>query len=383
MNARGRLALSQRLARLAALALKELKVVLLDRRARITLVASPLIQLALFGFATTLEVKSIDLGVVDRDGGRVAERVVAALDGSPNVRRLIVYPSEAALGDGIARREIIGGLVLPQRLSADIAAGRGGEVQALLDGRRSNASQIVGGYLDTVVARAGAELAVRAGTAARAPPAPQVLVRHWYNPNLDYLWFTMPSMIAVITAVLVLSVAGQSVAREREFGTYDELMILPLRPWEILLGKVAPAFLAGLANGLLFLAMIPLLYGVPLTGSALLLLLAIVVYTISLVGTGLMISCLANSQQQAFLGMFFVTVPLILLSGYASPVDNMPRWLHPLVAINPSHHMIVISEGIFLKDLPAGLVFGHLWPMIAAAITTFGAALLVFRARSE
>ncbi len=372
-----------RLGRLGALALKELKVVLLDQRARVTLIASPIIQLALFGFATTLEVSSIEIGLVDRDGGRVAEQLVAALDGSPNVRRLVLYPSEAALDEAIAHREIIAGLIVPQRLSADIAAGRGGEVQALLDGRRSNASQIVGGYLETVVARVGATVR----PAARAPPAgrsaPQVLVRHWYNPNLDYLWFTMPSMIAVITAVLVLSVSAQSVAREREFGTYDELMILPLHPWEILLGKITPAFLAGLANALLFVAMIPTFYGVPLTGSAGLLLLAIVIYTMSLVGLGLMISCLAGNQQQAFLGMFFVTVPLILLSGYASPVDNMPGWLQPLVAINPSHHMIVISEGIFLKDLPAGLVFGHLWPMLVAAVATFLAALLVFRARRE
>ena len=372
-----------RLGRLAALALKELKVVLLDQRARVTLIASPIIQLALFGFATTLEVSSIEIGLVDRDGGRVAEQLVAALDGSPNVRRLVLYPSEAALDAAMAQREIIAGLIVPQRLSADIAAGRGGEVQALLDGRRSNASQIVGGYLETVVARVGATVR----PAARAPPAgrsaPQVLVRHWYNPNLDYLWFTMPSMIAVITAVLVLSVSAQSVAREREFGTYDELMILPLHPWEILLGKIAPAFLAGLANALLFVAMIPTFYGVPLTGSAGLLLLAIVIYTMSLVGLGLMISCLAGNQQQAFLGMFFVTVPLILLSGYASPVDNMPGWLQPLVAINPSHHMIVISEGIFLKDLPADLVFGHLWPMLVAAVATFLAALLVFRARRE
>ena len=372
-----------RLGRLAALALKELKVVLLDQRARVTLIASPIIQLALFGFATTLEVSSIEIGLVDRDGGRVAEQLVAALDGSPNVRRLVLYPSEAALDEAIAQREIIAGLILPQRLSADIAAGRGGEVQALLDGRRSNASQIVGGYLDTVVTRVGATVRPAARASPSGRPGPQVLVRHWYNPNLDYLWFTMPSMIAVITAVLVLSVSAQSVAREREFGTYDELMILPLHPWEILLGKVAPAFLAGLANAVLFVAMIPTFYGVPLTGSAALLLLAIVVYTMSLVGTGLMISCLAGNQQQAFLGMFFVTVPLILLSGYASPVDNMPGWLQPLVAINPSHHMIVISEGIFLKDLPAGLVFGHLWPMLAAAVTTFVAALLIFRARRE
>lgn len=150
-----------RLSRLAALALKELKVVLLDRRARTTLVLSPIVQLLLFGFATTLEVKSIDIGLVDRDGGRAAQEMVAALDGSPNVRSLRNYPSEAALDEGIARREVIAGLILPQRLSAEIAAGRGGEVLALLDGRRSNAAQIVGGYLGQIAQRAGAELRPR------------------------------------------------------------------------------------------------------------------------------------------------------------------------------------------------------------------------------
>jgi ABC-2 type transport system permease protein len=183
--------------------------------------------------------------------------------------------------------------------------------------------------------------------------------------------------------VLVLSVSAQSVAREREFGTFDELMILPLRPSEILLGKVAPAFLVGLVNCLLYAALIPLLYGVPLTGSVPLLLLAVVVYTMALVGLGLMISCIAGNQQQAFLGMFFVTVPLILLSGYVSPVDNMPAWLQPIVAANPTRHMIVICEGIFLKDLPADLVLKHLGPMLAVAAATFTIALALFRARHE
>ena len=368
-----------RFTRLAALALKEMKVVLLDRRARTTLLLSPLLQLLLFGFATTLEVKAIDIGVVDRDGGRAAQAMVAALDGSPNVRRLRGYPSEGALDEGIARREVIAGLILPQRLSADIAAGRGGEVLALLDGRRTNAAQIVGGYLGQVAIRAGAELRPR----LRGPPLPQVVPRNWFNPNLDYLWFTMPAMIAVITAVLVLSVSAQSVAREREFGTFDELMILPLKVHEILVGKVAPAFLVGIVNCLIFVAVTPVLYGVPLAGSLTLLLLGVVAYTMALVGLGLMISTLAGTQQQAFLGMFFVTVPLILLSGYASPVDNMPAWLQPLVAVNPAYHMIVISEGVFLKNLPGDLVLRHVLPMLGSAAVTFTMAWALFRVRSE
>lgn len=370
---------ASRPARLAAIALKELKIVLLDRRARTTLLISPIIQLLLFGFATTLEVKRIDIGLVDRDGGMAAQQIVAALDGTPNVRTIRPYPSEVALNEGLARREVIAGLILPQRLSAGIAAGDSGEVLAVLDGRRSNAAQIVGGYLDEIVRRAGAELR----PVARGPPLPQAVTRHWFNPNLDYLWFTMPAMIAVITAVLVLSVSGQSIAREREFGTFDELMILPLTPLEILLGKVAPAFVVGVLNCLLYAAAIPLLYGIPFSGSLALLLAAIVAYSMSLVGLGLMISTLAANQQQAFLGMFFVTVPLILLSGYASPVDNMPPWLQTVAAINPAHHMIVICEGVFLKDIPGDLVMRHLLPMLAAAAITFTIALALFRARHE
>ena len=138
-----------------------------------------------------------------------------------------------------------------------------------------------------------------------------------------------------------------------------------------------------MVNCLIYAAAIPLFYGVPLTGSLALLLLSIVVYSMSLVGLGLMISCLAGNQQQAFLGMFFVTVPLILLSGYASPVDNMPAWLQPLVAVNLTHHMIVISEGVFLKNLPGDLVLRHLLPMLGAAAVTFTMAWTLFRARSE
>jgi len=368
-----------RLTRFAALAAKEMWVVLLDRRARITLLASPLVQLLLFGFASTLEVRQIDIGLVDRDGGRAAQSIVAALDGSPNIRTLKSYPSEAALGDGIARREVIAGLILPQRLSAAIAAGRGGEVLAVLDGRRSNAAQIVSGYLGEILARAGVELR----PTSRGPPQPQTVVRNWFNPNLDYLWFTMPALVAAITAVLVLSISGQSVAREREFGTFDELMILPLTPLEILLGKVAPAFAVGLANCLFYAAVVPLFYGVPFAGSFWLLFAGVVVYSMSLVGLGLMISTLAGTQQQAFLGMFFVAVPLVLLSGYASPVDNMPAWLQPLVEANPARHMVVISEGIFLKNLPAALVLKHLWPMALVAVIAFTMAWALFRARSE
>lgn len=366
----------ERLIRIWAMALKELRVVLLDKRARTTLVISPIIQLLLFGYASTLEVKNVDIGLVNRDSGVASERLLAGLDGSRNIRTVKVYPDATRLNDAIAHREVIAGLVIPPDLSRDVAAGRTGEIGLVLDGRRINAAQIVNGYLGEITAQAGVQL--------RPPPAaPQVVTRHWFNPNLEYSWFTMPAMIAVITAVLMVSVSAQSVARERELGTYDQLMILPLRPHEILAGKLVPAFLVGLVNGLLYVAMIPILYGVPMLGSVGPFFIAILAFALSITGIGLSISALAQSQQQAFLSSFLVTVPLILLSGYASPSDNMPVWLQPFAEINPLTHMLLICEGIFVKGWDLPIVLSHVWPIFLVAVATITLAWLLFRLRSE
>lgn len=366
------------LIRMTAIALKELKVVLLDKRARVTLILSPVLQLALFGLATTLEVKNVELGVVNRDNGIASERMLATLSGSSNIRALRFYPTTAALGDAIEQREVLAGLVLPPDLSAQVARGHTGEIGVLLDGRRINAAQIVSGYLSEMAARTGAELRpIRDGA------QPQLVAANWYNPNLDYRWFTMPAMITVVTAVLMISVSAQAVARERELGTYDELMALPLRPVEILVGKTAPAFCVGLTNAVVYIVLIPLLYGVPLTGSVMLLMLGILCFSLAVTGIGLSISTLAQTQQQAFLGGFLVLVPLILLSGYASPIDNMPGWLQYVAAADPLSHMLAICHGTFLKDWPARLVFDHIWPMLLVAVVTLGTATVLFRARSE
>jgi ABC-2 type transport system permease protein len=233
----------------------------------------------------------------------------------------------------------------------------------LLDGRRINASQIVTGYI--------AEITVTTGQALRPPgssaSAPELVVRNWYNPNLDYNWFTLPGMIAVITTVLVLSVSVQAIAREREFDTYDQLMALPMRRWEILLGKAVPAFLVGLFNGAFYTAMVALVSDVPLHGSYWWSVLALAAFSLAVSSIGLAISSVAANQQQAFLGGFLVIVPMILLSGYASPVDGMPAWLQPIAAIDPLTHLLAVCHGVFLKDLPPEMIVQHIWPMLLVA----------------
>ena len=359
-----------------AMAVKELRVVLLDKRARTTLVSSPLIQLFLFGMATTLEVTNIDIGVVNRDNGRAAEQVLAGLQGASAVDEIRYYPDVAALNRGIERREILAGIALPPDLSADVAAGRPAQVMALYDGRRINAARVTAGYFDRIVRRAGAEvqpIQPRAG--------PRLESVSWFNRNLDYRWFTLPGMIAVITTVLVLSVSIQSFAREREFGTIGQLIVLPLTPLQLLLGKMVPAFLVGLVNAVTYAILIPVFFDVPFTGSFALLALGILIFAFSIASIGMIVSVLADNQQQAFLGGFLVIVPLILLSGYVSPVDNMPDWLAVVARIDPLQHMVFICQGIFLKDLGWDTVSPHLFAMAAVGFSSVSIAYILLRLR--
>ncbi|PKB25586.1 ABC-2 type transport system permease protein [Novosphingobium kunmingense] len=366
------------LTRIAAMALKELRVVLLDRRVLTTLVASPIIQLILFGFATTLEVRNIDIGVVNRDAGIASERLLSATAAVRNVRAVTAYPNERALAVAIERREVIAGLIIPADLSARIARGEPGQVGLLLDGRRVNAAQIVAGYLGEVALQTGTQLRPEAAVAT-----PQIAARHWFNPNLEYRWFTLPGMITLITTVIVLSVSVQAIAREREAGTWDQLMAMPIRSWEILAGKCAPALSVGLFNGALYVLMIPLVSDVPFNGSLGMMLLAVACFSLSVTAIGLCVSSLAQNQQQAFLGGFLVIVPMMLLSGYASPVDSMASWLQPVALIDPLSHMLIICHGLFLKAMPADLVVRQMLPMLAVAVMAFGLANLLLKWRSE
>jgi ABC-2 type transport system permease protein len=360
--------------RLAAIILKELWSTLRDPRARITLILPPVLQLLIFGLATTLEVKNFNVGVLDQSGGRASYEFVQRLAGSPNVGRVIRLQSFDDLRRKVETQKVLAAVVIDERFDRAAAAGRPATLNVILDGRRSNAAQIVAGYIGVIAQGVGRE--------APAPP-PGSIVRNLYNPNLEYLWFTMPSLIVIICAVSGLSVTAQAVARERELGTYEQLLVSPLRTHEILIGKMIPPLLAGLFNGTLYIVVSTLVFGVPFTGSLGLFYLTLVIYLLSLIGVGMLVSTLSNTQQQAFLGVFLVTIPAITLSGYAAPVDNMPPWLQTLTLANPCRHYLVIVEALFLKAAPAGVIWASTWPMMLIAAVTLSAAAWLFRARKE
>ena len=361
--------------RLWAQILKELLCVLRDPRSRIALVVPPLIQLLIFSFANTLEVKHADLAVFNRDSGRAAYELVARVGAASFCDRLVTVHSQGEIDALIERRQVIAAITIPETFSRDLAAGRPARAQVLLDGRRGNAAQVLFGYLSQIAGALGAELTGNPGAAAA------VAVRHWYNPNLIYTWFVVPSIGGILVMFSTLMTTGLSIARERELGTFDQLLVSPCTPLEIIVAKMAPALLICSVLGSVMVAAGVFAFGIAFTGSFALVLVSLVVFVLSMVGIGLMLSAICATQQQAFLGIFIFIMPCFMLSGFMTPVENMPQWLQTIIVINPLKHFLVIVKGIFLKDMPFSDVMDNIYPMICISAATLPFATWMFRKR--
>lgn len=366
--------------RLRALIIKELLAVLRDPRSRIILIVPPLVQLIVFSFAATLDVKRIDLMVLNQDAGHWSRELIQRIEGTPAFRSVSHVDGGHELEQGIVRQQAIAALQIAASFSRDIEAGRTADIQIILDGRRSNASQIVAGYLTQIVRDFSATLP--GATHARTLPI-TTEVRNWFNPNLDDQWYMVPSLVVVIALLMGLIITALSIARERELGTFDQLMVSPLRTHEILLGKVIPPMMIGMMHITLFVLAAVFLFGIPFRGSLLMMYGAGVFFLFSVVGVGLFISALSATQQQAILGAFIFMVPAMVLSGFITPIDNMPDWLQPITYANPIRYFLVIVKGSFLKDLPADAIIANTVPMVLIGVVTMAAAAWLFRHRME
>lgn len=367
--------------RLRALIVKELLAVLRDPRGRIILIGPPLLQMFLFSYAATLDVTNIDIGVVNRDAGRWSTEVMQRIAGAPSFRSIVPMSRLEEAREAIDNRRVIAVLSFDQDFSRDIAAGRQASIQVVLDGRRSNASQIVLGYLTAIANSVSQSIALNSESTSNNDGA--LVVRPWFNSNLIYMWFTVPSLLGTLGLLIALVVTGQSVARERELGTFDQLMVSPLRVPEILIGKMIPPLIIGVVQQSAFLLVAVFFFQVPFRGSLILLYIGIVFFLASVIGVGLFISSLSMTQQQAFLGTFLFASPAILLSGFATPVENMPQWLQVVTLANPLRHFLVIIRGVFLKAMPASEVAVNILPLVLIAVFTLSVAAWLFRQRME
>ncbi|WP_312599425.1 ABC transporter permease [Brevundimonas sp.] len=357
--------------RLSALIRKELQALLRDPNGRRLLILPVILQIVLFPWAATLEVRNAAIAVLDQDRGAAAVELIQRLDAAEAFDRVIRLTSRQQVAPAIDNQTALIVVAIPEGFSADLAAGPTASVQVIADARRSNAAQIASGYVQTVVQGLGAEL--------RPTSRPDVVVRHWWNPNLDGKWFVIPSLVAIITTLGVLIVTALSVAREREQGTLDQVLVSPLTHGLILAGKAIPALMVATVQATLIILAARLIYRLPFEGSLVLLYVAILLYGLALAGFGLLISAVSQTQQQAFLGAFVFMVPAILLSGFIGPVENMPTVLQWVSWLDPLRHFIVIVKGVFLKGYGLTEISTHLWPLIFIAVATLSAAYGLFR----
>ena len=358
--------------------MKETLAVLRDPRNRVALILPPLLQLMLFAFTATLEVKNINLGVLNEDYGQISSELIQRFEGSRNFRNIRFVHSTAALRDLIDRQTAIVGIHFQADFSRLFYEGRSPSIEILLDGRKSNAAQIVHGYILSIIDQYNSETAT---PGAQVRKAVSITARNWFNPNLDYIWFTVPSLVVIITLQVSMNVTSMSVAREREMGTFDQLLVSPLGPLEIMAGKTIPAFILALSEATIFVLVAVFIFRIPFRGSLPLLYGGLIVFVASIVGIGLAISSVVATQQQALLCVFTFMMPALLMCGYTTPIENMPNWLQPFTYANPLRYMMVIVKGVFLKSMPAADVIGNIWPMAVIAIFTLTLATWFFRRR--
>jgi ABC-2 type transport system permease protein len=362
--------------RLVALIIKELLLAFRDPRARVALAAPPLLQLFLYAYAATLEVSNVPIGILNEDWGQTSRQLISRFERASAFSEIRLLSSMAEVESSIDAQKEMVVVHIADDFSRRVAAGQPATVQVILDGRRSNSAQLVNGYIASIVTQFAQDLAI--GN-PHATEMSTIVDRTWYNPNREYRNTMVPSLVGTLTMATVLMLIAMSVARERELGTFEQLLVSPLQPLEIVVGKAVPGLIIGLSQGTLITLVITLVFGIPITGSVLVLYAGLTVFLLSIIGVGLFISSLVSTQQQAMLGGMVYMMPAMMLSGFTSPVQNMPQWLQPIALINPLTHFLVIVRGVFLRDMPAGLVAERIWPMAATAIVTLTAAAWLFR----
>lgn len=361
-----------------ALVVKELLAVLKDAKSRMVLIVPPIIQLVVFGYAATYDLNHVPFAVYNEDPSQPSRELVARFDGAPAFQEVARIHSDAEIATLIDRREALMVLHIDRRFSRDLLSGGAGQVQFILDGRNSNTALLAMGYANTIVSDFDIWWAARHG--GITPPA-TLDIRARFNENLESRWFIIPGIVALLTLVVTLVVIALSVAREREAGTFDQLLVTPMRPIDILLGKAIPGILIGTVEATFIIVAGVLWFGVPMRGGMVPLYLGLLVFLLSVIGIGLMISSLAVTQQQALLGTFLFLVPAVILSGFATPIANMPPLIQDFTYLNPMRYFLMVVRGVFLEGASTWSLMPQYWPMLIIGLVTLAMAGWLFRRR--
>jgi ABC-2 type transport system permease protein len=360
--------------RLRELVRKEVRQMFRDPRMARLIFIAPVLQLVVFGYAVTTDVRHTPLRVVDLDRTSESRALVDAFTASGYFRLESYAARPADLRRTLDRGDAIIALEIPKDFARDLHSGRG-RVQVLVDGTSTNTASLAQGYAARIVAAYGARYGPTGGGGV------DLRTQIWYNPNLESRVYNVPATAGVIIMLMCLMLTSLAIVRERELGTLEQLMVSPLRPAELILGKTLPVVLVALVDLLLVSLVATLWFDIPIRGSLTLLLGSSVCYVLAGLGLGLLVSTISSTQQEAFMTMYLVFLPAMLLSGFMFPVSSMPGGFQAVTLINPIRFFLEVVRGIFLKG--AGLA--SLWPQLITlfimGIVALGFATKRFRKR--
>jgi len=368
--------------RLKAMLIKEFIQTFRDPRMRVVVFIVPMIQTIIFGYAVNMDVRNIPTAVIDRDNSPQSRDLLAVLFSSGHFRLKQHMTDERAVDRLLEQGDIRLVLIINHGLAERLGQGKTATVQALLDGSNSNTAGVILGYLSRFTEARNIKLlteqTARSGIIT-LPGAVRLETRAWFNPDLASPPFYVPAVIANILFIITMLLSAMAVVREKEIGTIEQVLVTPIRKHEFILGKTLPFVLIGYANVFLISLVGWLVFQVPVRGSIWLLILATGLFLMSSLGTGLFISTMSQTQQQATMSAFFVIFLSMLLSGFAFPVENMPLPVQWLTLINPVRWFMEIIRGLYLKGVGVTVLWVQLLALLVIGSVVLGTAVARFR----
>jgi len=364
--------------RILALIRKEFLAVLKDPRSRFIIFLPPILQCLLFGYAASFDLNSVAYAVLDRDHSKASAALLARLEGSGIFLRQADLSRNGDIAAWIDSSRALLVIQIDRDFERRLLAGEPAPIQVTADGRNSNTAGTALGYLGTVVDAFNADW--RSLHGQPGPPV-RIVTRSWYNPNLDSRWSMIPSLIGTLTMMGTLMLTALSVAREREQGTFDQLLVTPFRPFEIMVGKALPNMVIGITQSTTILLIAQFWFHIPFVGSFAVLYAGLGLFLMAAVGLGLFVSSIAKTMQQAMLYAFLLVMPFALLSGLTTPISSMPGFLQSAMVINPLRYALDLTKRVYLEDAGFIQLFPDFLPLTIIGLVTLSGAAWLFSKR--
>ena len=351
----------------------------------IVVLLPPVIQLILLGYAANLDVKDLPISIVDLDNSLESRKVAVLFDNSEYFKLNGILQSSATIDEDIARGKIAMALVIPRDFSRDVHTGETPKLQLLVDGAESNSATIGLNYVMMTIQshfRSNPDNISVDKKIIGSRAVVNTATRVWYNPELKSRYFMVPGILGLLLMVITMILTSMAIVKEKEIGTIEQLLVSPVKSYELIIGKLAPFSLIALVIIFLVISVALLVFHVPLRGSLILLIFLCILFLMTTLGLGLFVSTIARNQQQAMISsVFFVMLPMIFLSGFVFPIENMPKLIQYVTYILPLRYFFTIIRGIFLKGVGLEVLWDEALALLIFGILILGLSALRFQKR--